>query len=109
MKRDGFDVVCASNGEEAWDSIVEQKPHVLVTDCQMPKLDGIGLVERIRNNPEVAELPVLMLTAKGYELNDEIRRLGIIALIAKPFSPRELAIKVAQVIETGTLSGSSVL
>ena len=109
LKRDGFEVICAENGEVAWKSILEQKPHVLVTDCQMPKLDGIGLVDRIRNHPEVADLPVLMLTAKSYELAEEVQRLDIIAVIAKPFSPRELANKVAEVVETGTLNGSKTL
>ena len=75
----------------------------------MPKLDGIGLVDRIRNHPEVADLPVLMLTAKSYELAEEVQRLDIIAVIAKPFSPRELANKVAEVVETGTLNGSKTL
>ncbi len=109
LKRDGFEVICAENGEVAWEAILEQKPHVLVTDCQMPKLDGIGLVDRIRNHPEVADLPVLMLTAKSYELAEEVQRLDIIAVIAKPFSPRELANKVAEVVETGTLNGSKTL
>ena len=109
LKRDGFEVICAENGEVAWESILEQKPHVLVTDCQMPKLDGIGLVDRIRNHPEAADLPVLMLTAKSYELAEEVQRLDINAVIAKPFSPRELANKVAEVVETGTLNGSKTL
>ncbi len=92
LKRGGYDVQIASDGEEGWSAIQAQKPDLLVTDCQMPRLSGIALVERVRANPETKDLPVLMLTGKGYELSHEelAERLGVLSVIAKPFSPREL-------------------
>ena len=92
FKRAGYDVLCASDGEEAWQLILTEQPDILVTDCQMPRLNGLQLAERIRNTPETAHLPVIMLSAKGFELaTDEIRQqFGIRAILAKPFSPREL-------------------
>ena len=58
----------------------------------MPRLDGFGLVQRLREHPETADLPVLMLTAKGFELSHEemSQRWNVRRVIAKPFSPREL-------------------
>jgi two-component system, OmpR family, alkaline phosphatase synthesis response regulator PhoP len=71
LKKAGYDVRTAGNGEEAWQAILLEQPDVLITDCQMPRLDGLGLVRRLRENPATAALPVLMLTAKGFELSHE--------------------------------------
>ena len=100
FRKAGYNVRCASNGEEAWTAILEAKPDILITDCQMPYLDGPGLCARIRENPETRDLPVLMLTAKGFELQhtDTAKQLGILAVIAKPFSPRELLQQVEQAL-----------
>ena len=87
------------NGLEAWEEIQRQKPDVLITDCQMPRLDGMELCRRIRECPETRDLPVLMLTAKGYELSSRelTEQLGVLAVIAKPFSPRELLHRVDEI------------
>ncbi len=99
LTRAGYDVHCACNGLEAWEEIQRRLPDVLITDCQMPRLDGIGLCRRIRQSAETRNLPVFMLTAKGYELShSELQKeLGILAIIAKPFSPRELLQRVDEV------------
>jgi two-component system, OmpR family, alkaline phosphatase synthesis response regulator PhoP len=99
LTRAGYEVRCATNGLEAWEEIQRQKPDVLITDCQMPRLDGIGLCQRIRQCDETRDIPVFMLTAKGYELShrDLQDELGILAVIAKPFSPRELLQRVDEV------------
>ncbi|HZZ28611.1 MAG TPA: response regulator [Pirellulales bacterium] len=95
----GYEVCCANNGLEAWEAIQREKPDVLITDCQMPRLDGIGLCKRIREHEAMRDLPVFMLTAKGYELSHkELKeQLGVLAVIAKPFSPRELLQRVDEV------------
>ncbi len=92
IKRAGYDVTIAADGQEGWEMIQQQRPDIVVTDCQMPRLDGLGLVKNIRDNSDTADLPVLMLTAKGYELDEEYIHgtLNITELIPKPFSPREL-------------------
>lgn len=100
FKRAGYDVFCAGDGEEAWQVIQQHLPDLVITDCQMPHLDGIGLVERIRQCQRTAELPVVMLTAKGFELSrSELHgRLGIIAVLTKPFSPRQLLARAEEVL-----------
>jgi CheY-like chemotaxis protein len=79
-------------------------PHVLITDCQMPRLDGIGLCQRCRAHEETRNLPILMLTAKGLELphGECVDQLGVLGILSKPFSHRELLQCVEQVIETGS-------
>ncbi len=100
FKKAGYDVQIAGDGEEAWEAIEEQKPDILITDCQMPRLDGFALVQRVRENPDTEDLPVLMLTAKGYELSHEemAEKWNVIAVVAKPFSPRELLKKVDEIL-----------
>jgi len=57
LKRAGYDVRIAGDGQEAWEAIEVQKPDILITDCQMPRLDGFGLVQRVRQNPDTEHLP----------------------------------------------------
>jgi two-component system alkaline phosphatase synthesis response regulator PhoP len=100
LKRAGYDVQTAGDGQEGWEAIEHRKPDMLITDCQMPRLDGIGLVRRVRSEPQTEDLPVLMLTAKGFELSHEelSEELKIIKIVAKPFSPRELLQLVNKVL-----------
>jgi two-component system alkaline phosphatase synthesis response regulator PhoP len=106
IRRAGHDVECAGDGEQAWEAIERQLPDVIVTDCQMPRLDGIGLCRRVRSHDYTRHLPMLMLTAKGYELSHEdiVEQLGVLRVVSKPFSPRELLQMVEEILETGTLS-----
>ncbi len=100
LKKAGYDVRIAGDGQEAWEAIQQQTPDLLVTDCQMPRLDGLGLVARVRTNSATADLPIFMLTAKSYELSsDELAaQWNVMAVIAKPFSPRELLQRVDAVL-----------
>jgi two-component system alkaline phosphatase synthesis response regulator PhoP len=100
LRRAGYDVRIAGDGQEAWEAIRQERPDVLITDCQMPRLDGFGLVQRIREDPDTRDLPVLMLTAKGYELSqDELAaKWNVAGVIAKPFSPRELLRMVEKIL-----------
>jgi two-component system, OmpR family, alkaline phosphatase synthesis response regulator PhoP len=100
LKKAGYDVEIAGDGQEGWEAIQRQMPDMLITDCQMPRLDGLGLVARVRENPETADLPIFMLTAKGFELShdDLAKKWNVMAVIAKPFSPRDLLLRVSGVL-----------
>ncbi|MEX2026959.1 MAG: response regulator [Pirellulaceae bacterium] len=101
FKRAGFDVVTAADGEQGWQQICDQRPDMVITDCQMPRLDGVSLVKRIREHAELSDLPIVMLTAKRFELSNEdlAGKYGVVAVLAKPFSPRELLRLVEQTLE----------
>jgi DNA-binding response OmpR family regulator len=92
VQRAGYDVRVASDGQQAWEMIQAEMPDILVTDVQMPRLDGLALVRRLRENVATRDLPVLMLTAKGYELSHSelAEQWQVAGVLAKPFSPREL-------------------
>ena len=102
LSRAGYEVRIARDGQEAWEMILQELPDVLVTDVQMPRLDGFQLSQQIRGNPATRELPILMLTAKGFELEQQemMEKWGILDIVAKPFSPRELVRRLDQILET---------
>lgn len=92
LRRAGFEVECVRDGLEAWEAIERSRPAILVTDFQMPRLDGLALCRRVRETPALADLPIVLLTAKGFELAEDrlADELRLVALVTKPFSPREL-------------------
>ena len=96
----GIEVRTAHNGEEAWQEIERLLPDLVVTDLQMPQMDGFSLCRRIRDNPATHHLPIVMLTAKGYELSpaESTEKYGIAKLMVKPFSPRELLRTVEHIL-----------
>ena len=100
VSRAGYEVRIARDGQEAWEMIQQDCPDVLVTDVQMPRADGFELSRRIRGNEATKDLPILMLTAKGFELEQQelMEKWGIVDILAKPFSPRELVRLIDQII-----------
>lgn len=100
LKRE-FDVSCAEDGQEAWEMLLKNRPDVLITDLQMPRMNGLELIEHIRANEATADLPVILLTAKGFELarEDVFNTLKVFRLVSKPFSPRELCRLAQMAIE----------
>ena len=90
--KSGFRVTSDNNGESAWESILRDPPQLVVTDLQMPRMDGLELIQRMRSDPNLKDIPVILLTAKGFELDeDELRsEYRIQQVLPKPFSPREL-------------------
>ena len=100
LARAGYEVECASDGEAGWQAIERQRPDLLVTDCQMPRLSGLGLIERIRSRPELCDLPIFMLTGKGLELphDDLAAKWNVLAVIGKPFSPKDLLTRIDGVL-----------
>jgi len=88
----GFEVAQAGNGREAIAWLEAHTPDFIITDYQMPDVDGFALCEFIRSRPETADVPIIMLTAKALELSEDAvkRKFGLEALLMKPFSPRGL-------------------
>jgi len=100
LRNNGFDVITADNGADAYTLACEQKPDIVVTDYQMPKLSGLELIEKMRSNADTARIPVIMLTARGFAIDDEQKlKLGISACLSKPFSPREVLGTVEEVLK----------
>lgn len=101
LQRAGFDVTTARNGRVAWESVQENAFDLIVTDQQMPEMSGCEFCRKLRTIDEFLHTPVIMLTAKGMEL--ELPRLkvelGIAATFLKPFSPSEIVKAVEDQLE----------
>src|SRR5258707_4413499 len=97
LRRDGFEVIAARNGEEALALAQERRPDIAVLDVGMPKLDGLEVLGRIRADETLKTMRVLLLTAKAQE--SDMRRgyaAGADAYVRKPFSPSELSARVLE-------------
>lgn len=100
LRNNGFEVITADNGADAYRLVCENKPDILVTDYQMPQLSGLELIEKMRSNPDTARIPVVMLTARGFAIDDQQKQqLGISACLSKPFSPREVLGTVEDILK----------
>ncbi len=91
LKRAGMEVVVVEDGEMALKAAMEHRPDVIVTDLQMPYLSGIELAQQLATNPACADIPIILLTARGYAIEGEIEKLpSIRKLLSKPFSAKDL-------------------
>lgn len=99
----GFGVRTASTGAEALRALEMDPPDLMVLDLLLPEVDGLDILQSVRAKEETARLPVVVLTARGQEA-DRIRglELGADDYVAKPFSPRELVLRVEAVLRRST-------
>jgi PAS domain S-box-containing protein len=96
-----YDVEAVGDGEAALEAAHRHKPDLIVTDVMMPRLDGFGLLEGVRKDPELRDTPVIMLSARaGEEARVEGVESGADDYLVKPFSARELLARVGALIET---------
>lgn len=91
LERAGYEVVTAYDGREALKKIAEERPDLVVLDVMMPYMDGLETLKQIRSNPELRELPVIMLTAKAQDQDVFVGySSGADIYLTKPFNPMEL-------------------
>jgi DNA-binding response OmpR family regulator len=99
MEREGFVVEVAATGQEAVAALDRTPADLVLLDVMMPELDGFEVCQRIRAKPAWAGTRIIMLTAKGREVErDKGLALGADAYVTKPFSTRELVAKVKQML-----------
>jgi DNA-binding response OmpR family regulator len=102
MKREGFEVAVAADGEAALAAVAARPPDLVILDVMMPKLNGFEVCQRLRAEPAWRGVRVLMLTAKGREA--ELQKglsLGADAYVTKPFSTRDLVAEVRRLLAAG--------
>ena len=111
LKFKGYHAVTAYNGQEALEIIQKQRPALVITDIMMPKLDGFGLVHRLRINPETRDIPVIFLTATYVALEDKAFALNIGAtrFIEKPVNFEKFLGTIAELLTKGSTQTTSVM
>jgi DNA-binding response OmpR family regulator len=102
MEREGYQVEVAPTGEAALGALGREPADLVLLDVMMPEVDGFEVCQRIRTNPAWGATKVVMLTAKGREVEREKGlALGADAYVTKPFSTRELMVRVKQMLGPG--------
>ena len=99
LRNAGYVVETAADGEEALHAMSHRVPVLVVTDLQMPYVDGIELCRAMLDRPDTCDVPVVVLTARGYALGDEASELpNVHAVLSKPFSPRAILNEVGTIL-----------
>lgn len=97
----GYEVLVARDGGEALALLREVRPDAIVLDAMMPVIDGYEVLRRVRENPDLATVPIIMLTARKQERDIvEALELGANDYMIKPFIPEELVVRLGRLLET---------
>jgi DNA-binding response OmpR family regulator len=95
LQRDGYRVLVARDGQEALDAIAAGPPDLVLLDVMLPRVSGFEVCQTVRENPALAGMPIVMLTAKGREIEvSKGMALGANAYVTKPFSTQELLAQI---------------
>jgi len=99
LEKEGFDVIAATDGQAGLEVVKKHRPDLVMLDLMMPGLDGLQVCQRLRADPRMGRVPVIMLTAKATEADRVVGlELGADDYITKPFSPREVVARVKAVL-----------
>jgi len=94
-----FEIVEAEDGRQALEQVAAKKPDVILMDLMMPKMDGLTACHIIKNDPLTKAIPIIMVTAIGFELNIRLsQQMGANGYVTKPFLPQELLDKIVAVL-----------
>ena len=99
LQREGFEVVGAANGEDALEALKSEQLQLIVLDLMLPDISGLEICRHIRRDSALSRLPVIMLTAKGEEVDRIVGfELGADDYVTKPFNIREMILRVKAVL-----------
>ena len=109
LKNAGFRVVTARDGQEAYEMAGNELPDLIITDYHKPQMSGIEMCRKLKQEAATANIPAIMLTARGYHLEPhDTEQSGILRMLSKPFSPRQLLQTVNEVLEqTNPMRGAA--
>ena len=108
LKKEGFAVLEAESGDRALALAREKLPDVILLDIMLPGMDGLSVCKQLQRGGDTANIPVIMLTAKGEEVDRIVGlELGAADYVVKPFSLREVALRIRAVLRRGTPEAES--
>ncbi|MFH1096419.1 MAG: response regulator [Candidatus Desantisbacteria bacterium] len=108
LKAAGLEVVCAFNGQDALDKILEDKPDLIVTDINMPLMTGIELIRQLKGSAQTKDIPIIILSARGEdEQKEEAKQIGANVFVNKPFAPSKL-LEIVQKMVGGNYSAMEI-
>ena len=99
LKKGGFEILIGRNGREALEIAARERPDLIVMDVVMPELDGLTALRQLKENPDTATIPVIMLTMRGQALaRQEAEKSGAAIYITKPYSPSQLLAEAKRIL-----------
>lgn len=99
LRTAGFEVFLAVDGVDGVGALTEADPHLIITDINMPRMDGFGLIENVRATGAYADVPILVLTTEsGADLKARARSAGATGWIVKPFEDERLIAVIDKVL-----------
>jgi len=99
LEDEDYEIVDTFNGKETLKKARVEKPDIVLLDVVMPKMDGFEVCRQLRKDPQTKEILIVVLTAKGQEVDKERgRKVGADDYITKPFSPSALLIKIEEIL-----------
>jgi DNA-binding response OmpR family regulator len=102
LEKAGYACLVAYDGLQALELLDKEKVDVIVLDIMLPTVDGLEVCKRIKQNPKRSYIPIIMLTAKGEEVDRIVGfELGADDYVVKPFSPRELVLRIKSILKRG--------
>ena len=109
LAKEGFQVEVQPRGDAALDTLRRRPPDLVVLDLMLPGLDGLEITRTLKRDATTARIPILMLTAKGEELDRVVGlELGADDYVAKPFSPREVVLRIKAILRRREEEASAV-
>ena len=101
LKISGFETIEAVDGKEGVEKAKSAKPNLILMDIMMPKMDGYAACREIKADPATKNIPVIMLTAVGYDLNKKLaKQMGADGYVTKPFSRQQLVDAIGLLLGT---------
>ncbi len=108
LQQEGFKTHISLDGEAGLSQVLREIPDLIILDLMLPKLNGLELCRKLRANPKTQSIPVLILTAKGEEIDRVVGfEVGADDYMTKPFSPRELVLRVKAILKRAGREASS--
>ena len=108
LEKEGYKVLSAFNGEDALFLARKERPELIVLDLMLPRIDGLEVCKKLKADPELAKIAIVMLTARGEEVDITIGlKLGADDYVTKPFSPKELLARIQAVLRRTKASSTS--
>lgn len=99
LSRAGFDVITASSGRAALETIAARAPDLIILDLMLPDIDGFGICEILRRQPATATIPIVILSAWAtHDARNLGLELGALDYVTKPFSPKKLVERVQHLL-----------
>lgn len=99
LEDEDYKIIDASDGKQTLKKAREEKPDVILLDIMMSKMDGFEVCRQLRKDPQTKKIPIIMLTAKGQEVDKKKgREVGANDYITKPFSPSALLSKIEEIL-----------